>query len=392
MVLSAVFCDSVMLGSSSDCEDCVDLRVALDMLFDLYDAPDDFEYHFKAGAAPLRFFLAYAASQKAFHGIINCDAHLKTRPLQPLIEALRKAGARIECLEREGFPPLKVKGSDIEGLDGSFGIEQSSQFTSALMMASLIWDKEYLPPKGASIVSGPYVEMTRKMIAQFKKIDDEAEAKGYPIIYNVEKDWSAASYFYELILADPSKKITFDSLVAPAESLQGDSRCAEIFARAGVRTIYKEDGRVEISADEEKIKSLAEADDLLSFDLCDTPDLVPALAVGLCLAGIRFTISGIGHLKFKESDRLSVLSKEMARAGYLLRVDESSLSWEGKRVDPDPSRRFDSHDDHRIAMALSILTVRLGKIRISKSNCVAKSFPRFFEELEKTGIEMPILG
>lgn len=382
-ILSRIFDGAVILTHTPDCDDYRNLSAALDK-FSKNGFDSCAEYDLGDGAAPLRFFLAYVASQPDSCCIVTCSPQLRKRPLAPLIEVLRKAGAEIVCTEKEGFPALKVKGANLSWAGGDIGGELSSQFASALLMASLIWERPFELPQHPEIVSRPYLEMTRKMIGDFEDIT-EFDHELYPVLYSIEGDWSAAGFFYEFVLLNPDYTLTLENLLPTGRSVQGDVKCVEIFSRIGVYTEFIDNSSVRIKADKELIESLAETGKSVNLDMGDTPDLVPAFVAGLCMAGINFKITGIGHLKYKESDRLTALAEELAKAGFELTVDDESLAWNGKRLDIKIPVCFDSHDDHRIAMAISVLASRIGPVFMRNAACVSKSYPDFFDVISCLG-------
>lgn len=382
-VIKKIDCKIVLCGLS-DSDDWHDLYQAFEKL---EDNPNQcITFYFGYGAAPLRFFLAYASSLEGFCGKLDCGPELKERPIIPLVDALRRSGAEIDYLEEEGKLPLYVRGHRLKSLEGAVGIRVSSQFNSALMMASLLWEKEFMPSSSPDAVSYSYINMTEKMIDQFKHIGHE-KVDNLPISYNIEGDWSAASYFYELALLAPGRKIRMSRLLIPESSLQGDSACAEIFDTLGVKTNFCDNGDVILEGNADTINKLRCEALPLYFNLKDTPDLAPALAVGLCMAGIPFVIEGIGHLRHKECDRLFALTAELGKAGYKLENKAESLASDGKRPDVKEKVIFDSHNDHRMAMSLAIAAVKLGVIEIRGAECISKSFPDFFAEIEKVGLK-----
>ena len=242
-VLNAIFNGWFMLTNIPDCDDTSDLGFALFKGEEEYDNPDAV-YNLGSGATSLRFFLAYMASQPLFNGIIDCSPSLRRRPLAPLVDALRQAGADIEYLEEEGRPPLRVRGRALNGDGVKLAPGVSSQFESAMMMASLIWDSPYVP-QSAPGVSRPYVEMTARMIEEMRRMVDEND-NGFTMLYKIETDWSAASYFYELALIRPGRRFTLPGLRPPGESLQGDSACVDIFGRLGVDSEFDGEGNLVI--------------------------------------------------------------------------------------------------------------------------------------------------
>lgn len=390
LILAHIYGGAVMLQRVPDCDDSHELAAALEKL--AVSDGQRFTYDLGSGGTSLRFFLALAASSQGFRGDIDCSDGLRSRPIAPLVDALRSAGAQIEYKKEEGRPPLRVQGRCLRGTDMVPGAAVSSQYVSALLMASLLWNKRYEPQIAPQSVSAPYIRMTREMMRQFAELSEQAKDTGCARIYTVEADWSSASYFYEFVLAEPSASVRLRGLLPEGESLQGDNACAQIYSRLGVRTIYGADRTVTIEANAREIAALSKhrtetADGkTVRLNLRETPDLVPSLAVGMCLVGIRYEITGIGHLRYKESDRIAVLCSEMRKAGYLLQPGDDSLSWSGERCDAGPDVPvFDAHGDHRMAMALSVMAVKKGEIIIKGERCVEKSFPRFFDELHKLG-------
>lgn len=240
---------------------------------------------------------------------------------------------------------MRVRGAQLDGAKVSVDCSVSSQFASAMLLVSHLWENPYTPVRAGEVVSRPYLDMTIRMVRQFEDL-----AARHCDVYAIEPDWSAASYFYEFALLHPETDFVLKNIVSPEMSLQGDARCAELFANPG--------GEVDMNA---------------------TPDLVPALAVGLCRAGIHFRFTGVAHLRHKECDRLDAITGELAKAGYRLEVGEDSLAWSGEHCEALPGAVFDSHGDHRIAMALWAA----GFCNINGKEAVTKSFPAFYREMDK---------
>lgn len=375
LILSHVYGGSILIGSLPDCDDTRELEHAL---WRFAEAKPGVTYNLGSGGTSLRFFLALAASWPGFEGVIDCSDALRGRPLGPLVDALREAGADIECLSREGHAPMRVIGRRLDGTGVQVAKGVSSQYVSALMMVSPLWRHPFVADTEGE-VSRPYIEMTARMIEQIAAIRNTE-------LYYIEPDWSAASYFYELALLQPEREIRLTGLVPHGESLQGDSTCERIFARLGVETRYSDDGSVTLCGEREKIDALRRAGaQPVVMNLNDTPDLVPALAVGLCMAGIRFRFEGIGHLRHKESDRLSVLKEELGKAGFELHAGEDSLEWTGETRTAEDRVVFDAHGDHRMAMSLAVAAAARGEVVVDGAESVDKSFPSFFDQLERVG-------
>lgn len=347
---------------------CDDTRELLRAVRQLEDYQPGATYNLGTGATSLRFFLALVASTPGFQGIIDCTPALRRRPLAPLLDALRAAGCRIDCLVEEGRAPVRVRGVQPDGTGVAVDTGMSSQFASALMLVGTLWKNPVNIPL-SSAVSKPYLEMTARICRIFAE---------RPAEFEIEPDWSAASYLYELALLMPGKRFAMPPLLNSSISLQGDSRCAEIFEKFGVSSKFEDDRLKYIEGDREKIEKLRDADAPFVLDMGDTPDLVPALAVALCGAGIRFRMENVAHLRLKESDRLESLREELAKLGFSITVNADSISWNGGRC-PERLDSLDAHGDHRIAMSVGAYLLAIGKIKpIAGARHVEKSFPDFY--------------
>ncbi|MDE6682913.1 MAG: hypothetical protein K2J87_05755, partial [Muribaculaceae bacterium] len=395
------------------CTDTIELSSAINSLLDAIPSPsiriEDcnpepvcLNLNLGLGGTSLRFFTALASSIPATEMEIDCAAPLKKRPLAPLCEALNTAGARISYLGAPGYPPLFIKGIRMPGGKREISATISSQFISAMIMCAPYWkDGLRLKLTGDHPVSFPYIDMTMKMmqragayvtIADDRKmisVENNPYNPGWIDSLTPEADWSAASYFYELALALPQRHIHISSLTAPDRSLQGDSKCAEIFNLLGVETKFNEDGSADLICDIEKRDAVAtlSMSTPIELDMSATPDLVPALAVGMCLAGIRFNITGISHLHLKESDRITALQIELGKVGYGLDAGEDFLSWKGGRTPVGENEAIDTYHDHRIAMAFAVAAVNLPYLYINDPQVIEKSFPDYFKILKKAGFK-----
>lgn len=347
--------------------------------------PREMCFNLGNGATTLRYFLALAASMPGLVAHIDCGEGLRRRPLKPLIDELRAHGAEISCHGMEGYAPLTVFGRRLAGGDINADTSVSSQFVSALMLASPLWSSPIgvLPSAG---VSAPYITMTRKVMERF----DSSPAE-----YVIESDWSAASYFYELAMACPGREIMIDSLTLPEVSLQGDAMCQQLFGWLGVETRRLDgnpDGPAELCGIASRIADMRSLNVPVCFDLGKVPDLTPAIAVALCMAGLPFDLSGIAHLRFKECDRIAALSTEMDKAGYAVAGNGDSLLWSGRRLPVADDETFSSWNDHRMVMALAMLAVNRKYVAIKDAEVVAKSFPDFFAQLRRLGFDVRIPG
>ncbi|MCM1153712.1 MAG: hypothetical protein NC328_08705 [Muribaculum sp.] len=328
------------------------------------------------GAAPLRFLTAIVAASPGCWATITPSSQLGRRPHEGLFDALRELGAEIipEYSEWKGRGILKkvnVKGRKLKGGEVKVDASLSSQYASALLLASPLMERSVkliLPGEGT--VSRPYLDMTVKML--------EEAARGRDPLTLAERDWSSASYFYEWALLHPEVELELNGLTPPGLSLQGDSACAGIFGETGVDTDFGfSQEYLLIKGNSARIEKMRKTG--LRRDCTHTPDLVPALVCAMCGAGIPFELTGTGALRHKETDRGAVLKEELKKAGFTLDVSEGILSGDSRGGDSLGSVAYSSHGDHRIAMSLYPL-MRTGDT-MDHPEAVSKSFPDFYKEI-----------
>ena len=328
------------------------------------------------GGTTLRFGMAACASIPGLDIMLIGSPRLMERPHATLVQALRDMGADITPLP--ALHALHIRGRELAGgamrLDGSV----SSQYLSALMLSAPAWQADTCFILEGDVVSRPYIEMTAGVMRAFGadvrvadggRFEVKVRAAGYAQCarYDIEGDWSGASYFFELSLIAAELDIhlpafVMPSLKAPAESLQGDSRVAGIFAHAAGCL-----GRTTPQI----------------LNLHDAPDLVPAVAVGLCLAHLPFRIDGVAHLRHKESDRMAAIATELRRLGYIVRTSDDSMAWDVLKCCPDRDPLIRTYQDHRMAMAFAPARLAFPTLRIEDPTVVEKSFPSYWEELGK---------
>lgn len=384
---------SCLAGTLSRCpeyDDSDDLRVIRRALAKIgecgsavTDGVTDIDIH--ASGTAFRFVTAVAASMPGVRVRVGGTPRLCSRPMAPMLEVLRSAGAEIEANGADGTGPYLVHGKTLKGGEFSIRGDVSSQFVSALMLVAPTWVGGMRLRFTTPLVSRPYVEMTARVMRAFgievTLSDSEvvvAEGKyKAPEHFEVEADWSAAGFFYEAVsFGHDIYHIAF--LTPPGESLQGDARTARFFEKLGVRSIFR-DGFVEI-------QRYNELPDYVEADLSDNPDLAPAFAVACVFNACRFKFTGVRNLRVKECDRLAALKTEFERMGRPIEVGEDSIGWPGGAWSADDPIEIETYDDHRIAMAFAMAAFYRGEIFIRHPEVVEKSFAAFWEELPKIGL------
>lgn len=369
-------------GSTPDTADsiCLDTTVLAKALV----ASDGSTVDLGNSGAAMRFMCAIVAARPGASMILSGSDRLKERPVGILVDALRSLGADIEYLGNEGFPPIKVNGRKLDGGRISMDASESSQYISAMMMIAPLMSQPLRIDLLGNVASLPYIRMTAAMLnargikSEFERdyvtVDNTPYHTDSP--YETEPDWSAAAFWYE-IGALTAGWVTHPGL--RPDSIQGDRACVGLFEKLGVVTEFTEEG-AELSATPELFNRL-------DADLSDMPDLVPALAVTAAMAGVPFRLSGVGALRFKECDRLEALCSELAKLGIPLEIESygTVLSWDGSRRPIFERPVFDTHGDHRMAMALAGASVFVPGIEIKDIEVAAKSYPDFWKDLQNAG-------
>lgn len=322
---------------------------------------------------------------------ITGSVRMKQRPIKILVDSLRKLGAHIEYLEEEGCPPLHIVGKELKGgiveLDGSV----SSQYISALLMIAPSLKGGLTLKLQNRITSRSYIEMTLKLMSLFgvdhtwKHNEIRIEEQKYvPVEYFVEADWSAASYWYEILALSPGGSIELTDLAS--SDLQGDQIIAYWFEWFGIETTSIPGG-IRISKENERCPSR------LFLKFHETPDMAQTMAT-LCVAkGVPFHFTGLETLKIKETNRVIALQHELAKLGAeLTEPREGELKWNGF-VDPVMEQTYpviETYDDHRMAMAFAPLACSGKVFRIKDPEVVTKSYPSFWNDLLDAGFHIEI--
>ena len=202
------------------------------------------------------------------------------------------------------------------------------------------------------------------------KIPSEAYQKA---TIKVEPDWSAASYWYELVALSEDGKVLLNGL--SKESVQGDAKIRKLFGQLGVNTEFTERGAL-LSKTNKKATHY-------SANLIEQPDLSQTLVVSLCLLGIPFELTGLESLKIKETDRIVALQQELAKFGYPLQATENSMTWDGNKIPTDKETyTIQTYNDHRMALAFAPIALQKNGVIIEHPNVVSKSYPDYWSDLE----------
>jgi len=358
--------------------DCDDTRVMIRALNDDKETID-----IMAAGTAMRFLTAYLSVTPGAR-IITGTERMQQRPIQVLVNALRELGADIEYVANDGFPPLRITGRELRKDTISLPGNVSSQYISALLMIAPVLTNGLTIRLTGDIISRPYINLTLQLMNDFgvrAEWTDDHRLKVEPQAYHstpfyVESDWSAASYWYQIVALSKEAEVTLPGLFK--DSSQGDSQVAGIFRSLGVETIYKDKTVI--------LKKNGKSVERLDYDFINQPDLAQTFVVTCALLNIPFRFSGLQSLKIKETDRMAALITEMRKLGYILHeTDGSVLSWEGERCTTEEHPAIDTYEDHRMAMAFAPTCLALPEILINNPQVVSKSYPRYWEDLRQAG-------
>lgn len=336
-------------------------------------------------------FLTSFFSLKAKDIILSGSERMHDRPIFELVNALQQLGADITYLNKNGFPPLRIKQSKIIGGSICINGSVSSQFISALLLVAPYFEKGLQLQLEGEVVSKPYIEMTIQVMkdfgAQVSWNDNIITVQPIPYLYTkqnytVESDWSAASYFYSFVALSPiNTKIKLSSLYN--KTVQADKKCATIYCLLGVETSFFEDHIVI-----EKINKIDTTQ--LTIDFVNCPDIAQTLVCSCIALNKPFYFIGLQTLKFKETNRIKALVNEFMQADIDIEATDYSMKFNGGDISKSQFE-VNTYNDHRMAMSFAPLSL-LQSIIIKDADVVNKSYPNFWNDIKNIGIDIkPIL-
>ena len=380
LILEALSGGAITVEGHSVAEDTIRLQHIIRGLPAIADAG--------AGGTTFRFALAYLSSLEGYSGVLKGSARLHERPVKPLVEALISLGADISYLEKEGFPPLAVRGRKLNGGFVYLDAEISSQFLSALLLIVPALNGKLTIHTGNRITSRPYLDMTMQLLRLTGSVAEEregiinAEFKGWEKgAFSVEKDWSSASYWYALAALSKSTEISLPGL--SLKSLQGDAQTAAIFKHFGLQSTETSQG---ISIFRQGLP-----DDQFEFDFISQPDLAQTMAVVVSGLRMKAWFKGLESLRRKETDRISALRKELSKFNIFtdepvegeLRIDAGKALFDREVI-------IDTYDDHRMALAFAPLCLISYRLMLRDPDVIRKSYPGYWSDLRKAGFSIGI--
>ncbi len=371
-------CKAKNLSHSNDTETLAELLNAL------HSAKDEIKLDAGIAGTVLRFLVTYCCVSGK-HVILTGNERMKNRPIGDLVDALRLIGAKIDYLENNGFPPIKINPSVIKGGKVKIKSGTSSQFVSSLMLCApyFLGDTE-IELEGRT-VSPSYIEMTKDIMQEFgasiKSIGNRIQiSKGnyIPTEIEIEGDWSSASYFYSL--ASLSKQAMIELRGMDLGSKQGDKFILEISKEFGVKTIRSDSGII-IAKD----NSITPKKIHFNFNAC--PDIAQTVAIMASGNGVaEVKLSGLSTLKIKETDRIKALQDELEK--YKIQVTttgDSTIVYDARLFVKSAKPLIETFHDHRMAMSFAPLAQKTGVISIQNPEVVRKSYINFWNDLKMLG-------
>ncbi len=310
--------------------------------------------------------------------VLTGEPRMKERPIGHLVDALRQAGANIAYLENEGYPPIKIIADGLAGGEVSIDGSISSQFLTALLMAAPMAQNDMTITIEGELVSKPYIDITLDIMHTFGvEVENENYARfrvksgqRYHAVdsFMVEGDASSASYFLAAAAIKGGRvKVTGIG----KKSIQGDIAFADVLAKMGAKVEWGDDY---IAVERKELHAI-------DMDFNHIPDAAMTIATTALFAEGTTTLRNIYNWRVKETDRLHAMATELRKVGAEVEEGEDYLS-----VTPPVQLKhaaIDTYDDHRMAMCFSLLALDPVSVTINDPECTAKTFPAYFEVLER---------
>ena len=437
----------VPLVGLSDCDDTQAILQGLEALRNSEDAP--LRVDIGAAGTAMRFLTALFAATPQLDVVITGSQRMKERPIGALVTALQAAGADISYVEKEGYPPLRIRGKQLEGGTLALPSNISSQYVSALLMIAPTMRRGLQLELVGKVASAPYIRMTMQVMKAFG-VEVKWENNLISVVrgqryartesshcgttketeqaasYTIECDWTAASYWYEIVALHPDKAARVFLRGLREASEQGDAVCAKWFEALGVTTTFTAEGAIlekstkspqatlecdnstsednelssqtddnfcESNEDLPQTTSHSSQADYFSckdapplwLDFTAAPDLAQTFVVTCALLSHPFHFKGLESLRIKETDRIAALIAELQKLGkHIEAIGEGELRYTAQN-DSSPAHPITiaTYDDHRMALAFAPAALRFPQLSIEHPEVVAKSYPDYWEHLSE---------
>jgi 3-phosphoshikimate 1-carboxyvinyltransferase len=323
----------------------------------------------------MRFLTTFAALSPGTTQLTG-EKRMLERPISDLLKALNQIGVNARSVKNNGCPPLEIPGGGIPGGEINLAGNNSSQYLTSILLSAPYFKNETTINIIGELTSKPYADITLDIMRTFgvtvecenhTRFHISADQTYHAMDYTIEADWSSASYFLAAA-AITQGEVTLIGL--NPDSVQGDTGFLNVLEKMGCTT----------ERSSEKIFIKGNPLRGIDINMNSMPDVVQTLAVTALFAEGETCIYGIGNLRIKETDRIEALEQELSRLGAHVGSGEDFLKIRPGTYLPT---ELETYDDHRMAMSLALVGLKVPGIRIKNPSCVEKSFPDFFEQLEK---------
>ena len=387
LIIHALSGGAILPDNLSDCDDTTVIINALQN--------NTHEINIKAAGTAMRFMTAFLSVKDGEEHVLTGTERMKHRPIGVLVDALRHLGADISYVGDEGFPPLRIKGRKLEGGLLEVPGNISSQYISALLMIGPTLKNGLTLRLTGDVISRPYIDLTLWTMREFGADADWSDFETISVApkpykernYYIENDWSAASYWYEMMALSTHEddEIRLEGLMDGSK--QGDSSVRYIFSLLGVKSTFesKEEGVPTTVT----LRHTNRCVPRLEYDFVNSPDLAQTFVVCCALKNVHFHFTGLSTLKIKETDRIEAMKKEMRKLGYVIHdKNNSELIWDGERCMPEIEGGIDTYEDHRMALSFAPASLCIEGLSINNPQVVTKSYPHFWEDIKSVGFEV----
>ncbi|MFP4224907.1 MAG: 3-phosphoshikimate 1-carboxyvinyltransferase [Phycisphaeraceae bacterium] len=310
---------------------------------------------------------------------------MRQRPIGTLVDTLRSVGGEVRYRAEAGYPPVEVEANGLFGGEILMPPTLSSQYISALLQVGPCCEAGLTISFGGPVISRPYVEMTvnlmRRFGAQVEVAEDFSRIRVSPGVYRaldyeIEPDASSASYFLAAAAIVPGSRCTIEGL--GSESVQGDARFAGLLGTMGAEVTLEPRRTTVAAPKQDRLQGI-------DADLNAMPDMAQTLAAAAVFAEGPTTIRHVGNLRVKETDRMAALQAELSKLGAEVQITGDDI-----HITPPPGGQIapaaiDTYDDHRMAMSFAVIGLAAEGVSINDPGCVAKTYPDFFDHLERLG-------
>ena len=387
LIIHALSGGAILPNNLSDCDDTT---VIIDALQN-----NPHEINIKAAGTAMRFMTAFLSVKDGEEHVLTGTERMKHRPIGVLVDALRHLGADISYVGDEGFPPLRIKGRKLEGGLLEVPGNISSQYISALLMIGPTLKNGLTLRLTGDVISRPYIDLTLWTMREFGADADWSDFETISVApkpykernYYIENDWSAASYWYEMMALSTHEddEIRLEGLMDGSK--QGDSSVRYIFSLLGVKSTFE--SREEGVPTTVTLRHTNRCVPRLEYDFVNSPDLAQTFVVCCALKNVHFHFTGLSTLKIKETDRIEAMKKEMRKLGYVIHdKNNSELIWDGERCMPEIEGGIDTYEDHRMALSFAPASLCIDGLSINNPQVVTKSYPHFWEDIKFAGFEV----